>query len=99
MQAWTHTKSGHPSHILKLSDVTKPSLKSPTDVLIQVSHVALHPGASIFMQLCPFIFRGTPAIPETDFSGVIVEAGEDIDPSRRLYPGSEVFGSIPVKQQ
>jgi len=55
---------------------------------VRVSHVALHPGASIILQLCPSIFRNTFSIPETDFSGTIVG-----------QPGKVVFGSIPVGEQ
>lgn len=40
------------------------------------------------MQLCPSIFRNTVSIPETDFSGTLVE-----------QPGTAVFGSIPVGEQ
>ncbi len=48
------------------------------------------------MQLCPFLFRTIPAIPEMDFSGSIVQVGQDVPKGRNLKSGSEVFGSISV---
>lgn len=50
------------------------------------------------MHLLPFIFRSSPAVPEMDFSGTIVEAGPGVSASRNLSAGVEVFGSIPVGQ-
>jgi NADPH:quinone reductase-like Zn-dependent oxidoreductase len=44
------------------------------------------------MQLLPFTFRSTPAIPEMDFSGIVVSSSCD------LKPGTQVFGSIPLSQ-
>ena len=49
------------------------------------------------MQLCPFLFRSSPAIPETDFSGTIVEIGTEILSSGRdISPGTPIFGSVLV---
>jgi len=48
------------------------------------------------MQLCPFILRTSPAIPELDFSGTIVSVGPDVPASRNLEPGTPVFGSVLV---
>ena len=97
MRAWIHTRRGPPSTILSLSKTMKaPTLTSPTSVLIRVSHAALNPGGSIFMQLCPFIFRASPAIPELDFSGTITRIGSDVPSARNLKPGTQVFGSVPI---
>lgn len=49
------------------------------------------------MQLCPFIFRSKPAIPELDFSGTLVAAGSGALESGRLAIGDSVFGSIGVE--
>lgn len=92
MKAWSHTRAGRPSSVLTLSTLPIPTLQSPCDVLVRVSHCALNPGASIVMQLLPFTFRSTPAIPEMDFSGIIVSS------SCNLKPGTRVFGSIPLSQ-
>ncbi|ESK86129.1 zinc alcohol dehydrogenase [Moniliophthora roreri MCA 2997] len=96
MRAWTHIRSGKPSEVLTLSSIPEPlaSAYSECSVVVQVHYAALNPGGSIMLHLCPFLFRNrnVPAIPELDFSGVIVSSGTD-----RFSPGDEVFGSIPVK--
>lgn len=48
------------------------------------------------MQLIPMIFRTKPCIPETDFSGAIVRTGSKVPFSRELFPGTAVFGSVPI---
>ncbi|KAF2819500.1 GroES-like protein [Ophiobolus disseminans] len=98
MKAWTHTSAGLPSNVLKQSSVPKPTITSKTQVLIKISHCALNPAGSIVMQLFPFIFRASPAVPEMDFSGTIVEAGSDVPGVRDLKLGTKVFGSIPLGQ-
>lgn len=50
------------------------------------------------MQLVPFLFRASKAIPEMDFAGSIVEMGADVPAERELGVGTEVFGSIPIGQ-
>jgi hypothetical protein len=48
------------------------TLKSPTSVLVRITHASLSSGGSIMMQLCPFKFiRSRPSIPELDFSGIV----------------------------
>ncbi|KAF2180322.1 GroES-like protein [Zopfia rhizophila CBS 207.26] len=98
MRAWAHTRSGLPSSVLSLANLPIPTISSPSQVLVRISHCALNPGGSIVMQLLPFIFRASPAIPEMDFSGTIVECGANIPEERNLKIGSEVFGSIPLSQ-
>lgn len=98
MRAWVHTRAGPPSTVLSLSsDIPTPTIKEPTEVLIRISHAALNPGASIMMQLCPFIIRSKPAIPELDFSGTLVAAGSGALELGRLATGDSVFGSISVE--
>ena len=63
-------------------------------MLVRVSHVALHPGASIMLSLIPFFFRANPVIAETDFSETVVEVGERV--FGRLEAGTAVFGSALV---
>jgi NADPH:quinone reductase-like Zn-dependent oxidoreductase len=91
MKAWTHTRAGHPSSVLTLSTLPIPTMTSSEQTLVRVSHCALNPGASIVMQLLPFMFRSSPAIPEMDFSGTIVSVGDSVP---NLRPGTQVFGSI-----
>lgn len=50
------------------------------------------------MQLLPFVFRGSPGIPEMDFAGTIVEMGSNVPEERGFAPGIPVFGSIPLPQ-
>jgi NADPH:quinone reductase-like Zn-dependent oxidoreductase len=97
MRAWIHSRAGPPSTVLSLSsDVPTPTIKKPQDVLVRISYAALNPGASIMMQLCPFIFRSKPVIPELDFSGTLVAAGSSALESGRLAIGDAVFGSVDV---
>jgi NADPH:quinone reductase-like Zn-dependent oxidoreductase len=98
MKAWTHTRAGLPRNVLAVSTLPTPTIASPTQVLVRVSYCALNPAGSIVMQLLPFLFRGSPAIPEMDFSGTVVEAGPDVPKERNLRPGTHIFGSIPVAQ-
>ncbi|KAH8706969.1 zinc-binding oxidoreductase [Phaeosphaeriaceae sp. PMI808] len=98
MKAYTHTRAGVAKDVLTQCVVPKPTITSPTQVLVQLSHCALNPAGSIVMQLVPFIFRASPAIPEMDFSGTIVEIGTDVPENRNLKPDTEVFGSIPLGQ-
>ncbi|KAB8219583.1 hypothetical protein BDV33DRAFT_231452 [Aspergillus novoparasiticus] len=81
------------------------TLRVNTDVLIRITHVSLHPSTIIMMNLIPSIFRNTPCIAETDFSGLIISAGQEVpvtpspDNEQRYFPPrTPVFGSIPVGQ-
>ncbi|KAF1918260.1 hypothetical protein BDU57DRAFT_537831 [Ampelomyces quisqualis] len=96
MRAYTHTRPGPASSVLLQSTQPIPKLNLPTQTLIRISHCALNPGASILMHLLPFSFRASPAIPELDFSGTIIEVGPSVPVARALVPGTKVFGSIPV---
>ena len=95
MRSWTYSRAGPPSTVLTLSDTNpKPTLTSPTDVLVRISYAALNPGLSKVIQLCPFLFRSNFAIPELDFSGTIVAVGSAVSETRHLEPGVPVFGSV-----
>lgn len=48
------------------------------------------------MQICPSFLRAKPAIPELDFSGIVVDVGSDVPASRNLAAGVPVFGSVLV---
>ncbi|UDD55017.1 hypothetical protein AFCA_002661 [Aspergillus flavus] len=106
MKAWTFTRAGSAEQVLQLSQQHPiPTLRTNTDVLIRITHVSLHPGTTIMMNLAPSIFRNTPCIAETDFSGLIISAGKGVpvtpspDNEHRCFPpGTPVFGSIPVGQ-
>lgn len=50
------------------------------------------------MQLLPFIFRASTAIPEMDFAGIVDAIGIEVPAERDLIIGKPVFGSIPVSQ-
>jgi NADPH:quinone reductase-like Zn-dependent oxidoreductase len=98
MRAWTHTRRGPPSFVLKQAEIPVPELNNSASVLVRISHAALNPGSSILMHTIPFLFRSAAAVPETDFSGEIVSVGESIpeDRKKEIQPGTAVFGSIPV---
>lgn len=98
-RAWTHTRAGLPSQVLNLaSDIPAPTTLKPDEVLVKVSHTALNPGASVMLQLIPMIFRTKPSIPEVDFAGTIAKLGSSVPPTRKLSPGTRVFGCIPLGQ-
>lgn len=40
--------------------------------------------------------RTNPSIPETDFSGTVIETGIDVSPSRGLIPGTKVWGNARI---
>jgi reticulon-4-interacting protein 1, mitochondrial len=97
MRAWTHKTTGPPGKVLALQqDIPRPSLTSPTQVLVRIKYAALNPAGSVLMQLCPSFLRTQPCIPELDFAGEIVQIGDGVNISRGLIPGLDVFGSIPV---
>jgi reticulon-4-interacting protein 1, mitochondrial len=99
MLAWTHCRAGPPSVVLSLStNVKTPTVKKPTDIVVRVGHAALNPAGSIVMQLCPFLFRSKPSIPEADFAGEVVAAGSAALESGRISVGDAVFGSINTAQ-
>jgi NADPH:quinone reductase-like Zn-dependent oxidoreductase len=99
MRGWAHTKAGLPESVLELSsELHFPSKIGKREVLVEISHVALNPGASVMIQLLPMVFRTKPSIPEMDFAGTLVSVGAEVSPSRDLQPGMKVFGSIPVGQ-
>lgn len=103
MRAWTQRRAGSPSNVLSLQNISVPSLPTETSVLVRVSHVALHPGTIILMHLVPGLFRRFPSTAETDFSGVVVQAGSKAatssseNESHRSFPvGTPVFGTFEV---
>lgn len=93
MRAWSYSVAGPPSSVLKLSsDFPTPAITTPDDVLIRVSHAALNHGGSFVMQLVPTMIRKTPAIPEWDFAGTVVDSGHSVPED--LKPGTPVFGVV-----
>lgn len=101
MNIWMQSQPGLPASTCSLTDVRLSALPTETSVLVRVSHVAPHPGTAILMNLVPASLRHFPAVPETDFSGVVVEAGSQVPTSDasnpRSFPvGTPVFGSIAV---
>lgn len=100
MKAWTYSSPGSPSAALTLnSSIPVPELRSPTSVLVRVSHCALNPGSTIAMQLFPSFVHSapTPWVPELDFSGTVVSIGSKVSTiSSDLTVGAEVFGALPM---
>ena len=98
MQAWTHTKPGHPKDILTLKEnfPFNHDLK-PNEVFIKISHCGFNAGVVLIMEIIPSWLFKSPKIPELDFSGSILAT--TASPSRTDLPvGTQVFGSIPPDQ-
>ncbi|KAI8817688.1 uncharacterized protein EV422DRAFT_560334 [Fimicolochytrium jonesii] len=94
MHAWTHDRMGLPAAVLLYKEIPTPQLANKSSVVVRVTHAALNPVGTLFVQLTPTLFRKTPCVPELDFSGEIVEVGSGVPASRGLQPGTKVFGSI-----
>lgn len=93
MRAWSYSARGVPASILTLSPkLPVPEIAAAGDVLIRISHAALNPGGSFVMQLVPAMFRKTPAIPEMDFAGMVIQSGASVP--ENLKPGTHVFGVV-----
>jgi NADPH:quinone reductase-like Zn-dependent oxidoreductase len=93
MRAWTFSRRGDPSDILKLS-TTLPAPAPPTgsNLLIRISHVGLSSaGINLMHDVLSALRRG--AIPEIDFSGRVANAGPSGPSSFTI--GTPVFGKIP----
>ncbi|KAH8548990.1 zinc alcohol dehydrogenase [Umbelopsis sp. PMI_123] len=99
MRAWTYSKRGLPEKIVSLGSVDKPTITSPDQVLIKVAYTSLFSSCRAIMGLVPNPYA-TPRIPETEFSGEIVEYGENVREELK-GPGSvEVFGmTIPMESK
>ncbi|OJJ95751.1 hypothetical protein ASPACDRAFT_1891578 [Aspergillus aculeatus ATCC 16872] len=107
MKTYTFAHPGPPSTTLHLNPThPTPTLSTETSLLIRISHMALHPGATHMMQLLPAWTQHFPAVPETDFSGIVLSTGTRVpltpppppDAHRFFPPGTAVFGSISVGQ-
>ncbi|GAA5887334.1 hypothetical protein JCM5296_007102 [Sporobolomyces johnsonii] len=96
MKAWVFHQKGQPADVLKLVEpYPKPEPKGD-QVLVKVHAVALNPVSWKAMTVAPIKWmQKTPAIPESDLSGVI-EAG-DLTASD-LHVGDAVFGFKPADQ-
>ncbi|KAH8548988.1 zinc alcohol dehydrogenase [Umbelopsis sp. PMI_123] len=91
MRALTYTKRGLPEKIVTLGSVDKPTIKSPDQVLVKVAYTSLFSSYRLVMGLVPDQ-SGPARIPEVEFSGEIVEYGENVREELK-GPGSvEVFG-------
>ncbi|CAO3674199.1 unnamed protein product [Umbelopsis ramanniana] len=96
MRAWTFSQRGRPQDILTLGSVAKPSIASPDQVLIKVACTSLFSSYKAMMALLP-VSAGQKKIPEAEFSGEIVEYGENVREELK-EPGVAVFGlTIPME--
>ena len=93
MRAWTFTSSGKPSDILTLN-IDQPTPPTPTgsNLLVKVSYAGLTSAGVNLMHDLPSFLRRRGAIPEMDFSGIVVAAGPGA--SALLTPETRVFGSF-----
>ncbi|GAA5918188.1 hypothetical protein JCM1841_005293 [Sporobolomyces salmonicolor] len=96
MKAWVFHQKGQPASVLKLVEpYPKPEPKGD-QVLVKVHAVALNPVSWKAMTVAPIKWmQKTPAIPESDLSGVI-EAGDLYGTD--LQVGDAVFGFKPAEQ-
>ncbi|KAL4803476.1 hypothetical protein BDV18DRAFT_163035 [Aspergillus unguis] len=100
-RAWTRTHRGPPSSTLKLTTIPTPPIPAPSssEVLIRVSHVSLQFNTPNFLQIIPTIpFTKAPFIPEIEFSGTIIAAGNGKNVAPEVStPGTSViaFSSVP----
>lgn len=90
MKAWVFRSKGHPTKVLHLeTDYPRPS-PSGDQILVKVEAVSLNPVGWKLMSQAPICWlQKTPAIPESDVSGTIVEgnlAGTEYE------VGDQVFG-------
>jgi NADPH:quinone reductase-like Zn-dependent oxidoreductase len=96
MRAWTYSKRGLPQNILTLGSVPKPTITSPDQVLIKVACTSLFSSCKAMMALV-YVSSDQKKIPESEFSGEIVEYGENVREELKV-PGVEVFGlTIPME--
>ncbi|KAK0941170.1 zinc ion binding [Friedmanniomyces endolithicus] len=81
MRAWTRQRRGAARASLELSIIAKPADPEPSsgDVLIRVSHVALQFSSESLFKLLPVLPLASPPVPELEFSGTIVAAGNATD--------------------
>ncbi|KAH8588153.1 hypothetical protein B0O99DRAFT_525532 [Bisporella sp. PMI_857] len=95
MRAWKYSNNGTPSNVLSL-DAKFPAPQAPTggELLIRVSHAALNPVGAVTMATVPSIIRRCPAVPEIDFSGVVVAAGPTAPV--QFPAGARICGSYTV---
>lgn len=98
MRAWTFSHRGRPQDVLTLDSVAKPSIASPDQVLIKVACTSLFSSNKAMMALLP-VLAGQKKIPEAEFSGEIVEYGENVRQELK-EPGLAVFGlTIPMESK
>lgn len=94
MKACYYESWGKVDKVLKMGELPKPTLEGPHDVLVKVHCASINPADYKHCEgeLRPLLSRPFPIKPGFDFSGVIVEKGEQV--SDRLNVGDEVFGMI-----
>lgn len=97
MKAWVYRKSGKVQDVLKLeSSYPVPKPTPERSVLVKVHAAALNPVGWKMIQVFPGALTKKPAVPESDFSGVIV-AGEGLEKSG-FKVGEEIWGIVPADE-
>lgn len=98
MRAWKRLRWGPARRVLELG-VDHPTPPIPTgpspDILVRVSHVALQANSQMFLNTIPGLPFTGPWIPEVEFSGEVVAAGDSAPPELRV-PGCRVIAFIKV---
>ncbi|KAH7476322.1 hypothetical protein PRIC1_000328 [Phytophthora ramorum] len=93
MRSWFYTKYGGPT-VLQTGDQPDAELRGPRDVLVKVHAAALNPIDYKRRQgVLKMLLQETwPHIVGYDFSGVVVNCGDEVD---SFAVGDEVFGMLP----
>ncbi|KAI9280975.1 chaperonin 10-like protein [Umbelopsis sp. AD052] len=96
MRAWTFSQRGRAQDVLTLGSIPKPTITSPDQVLIKVACTSLFSSYKAIMALLP-VSAGQKRVPEAEFSGEIVEYGENVREELKV-PGLAVFGlTLPME--
>lgn len=89
--AWVMSRRGTPTAALQLVSNHPVPTPSGSQLLVKLHAAALNPVGWKLMGM-PFVHK-VPAVPESDFSGVVVAGGDGTD----WKVGDEVFGITPVR--
>jgi 2-methylene-furan-3-one reductase len=92
MQAYVFHSYGNPEEVLKIETIPIPII-SDDEVLIQVRAISINPTdwkrMLGFYKLLGSTMSKLPAIPSSDFAGIVTEVGKSV---MRLKVGDEVYG-------
>ncbi|CAO1626532.1 unnamed protein product [Parajaminaea phylloscopi] len=91
-RAYTYSKPGPPSQVLRLEAEHTVPRPGPDELLIKVRAAALNPVDWKLMGLVPRLVGKNPAVTGCDYSGTVLESRSPL-----FQPGDEVFGMVGSK--